>query len=141
MNATRDLIREEIIAKDSSLSSENIDAIVESLLPKANRYPAMASAISFIVYLRFQIEITGMRTFRGQGGGLSAPGFGTYWGDVYTDDLSRLYQDTVSFEFQVVAAYISILCFDKNSNYLGSFQGGGAGTIVAAVGGGTGSWS
>ena len=61
-------------------------------------------------------------------------------GDVYTNDLERLYSDTVSFEFQATPVYTSLLFFDKHSNLLGHFQAGSV-SIVTGIGGGSGSWT
>ena len=89
-------------------------------------YPANGSVASFIFYLQFQVNITsqGGKTFNGKAGGISSPGGGALFGDVYTDDLDKLYSDTHSFEFQSLPVYLSILFFDKDSNLLGHFQSG-----------------
>jgi hypothetical protein len=66
-------------------------------------------------------------------------GGGVFFGDVYTDDLNRLYRDTVSFEFKNTAIYLSLIFFDRNSNHLGTFQCG-AFSSVSCVGVGLGTW-
>jgi hypothetical protein len=65
-----------------------------------------------IFYLKFQVNITGGESFNGNAGGLSTPGGGALFGDVYTDNLPNLYANTVSFEFQGTPVYLSILFFD-----------------------------
>jgi hypothetical protein len=46
----------------------------------------------------------------------------------------------VSFQFNTVPVYTNVNFFDANSNYLGSYHGGGVG-IVTGTGGGTGTFS
>jgi hypothetical protein len=82
----------------------------------------------------------GSMSFLGHAASLAAPGANGTWGDLYTDDLFRLYQDTVSFQFNTVPVYTNVNFFDANSNYLGSYHGGGVG-IVTGTGGGTGTFS
>lgn len=94
---------------------------------------------SLIFYLKFQVNITNGKTFDGHAGGASSPGGGALFGHVYTDDLDRLYRDTVSFEFQATPVYLSILYFDSHSKLLGHFQSGAV-SIVTGIGGGKGKW-
>jgi hypothetical protein len=86
---------------------------------------------------KLQVKVTGGETFTGNGGGISIP---PSPGDVYTDNIANLYANTVSFQFQATAVYLSILFFDGSSNLLGSFQGGAVSTVTA-TGGGKGHWS
>ena len=141
-------VSREIIAHDfmmsthSKLDEEKIEANVATLLNTTASYPANGSVASLIFYLKFQVQITsdGGETFNGNAGGVSSPGGGALFGDVYTDDLNRLYRDTVSFEFQGTPVYLSILFFDGDSNLLGHFQAGAVSTVLG-VGGGKGEWS
>ncbi len=93
-----------------------------------------------IFYLKFQVNVTGGESFNGNAGGISTPGGGALFGDVYTDNLPNLYANTVSFEFQGTNVYLSILFFDGNSNLLGNFQAGAVSTVTG-IGGGSGHWS
>jgi Rhodococcus equi virulence-associated protein len=86
------------------------------------------------------VNVTKGKSFNGNAGGVSSPGGGALFGDVYTDNIDNLYANTVSFEFQVTPVYLSILFFDGNSNLLGHFQSGAV-SIVTGIGGGTGHWS
>ncbi|MEO5928291.1 MAG: VapA/VapB family virulence-associated protein [Candidatus Kapaibacterium sp.] len=123
------------------LDSETINNVVTSLKTTAQAYPANGSVASFIFYLKFQVSVkNGGKTFNGDAGGLTTPGGGALFGDVYTDDINRLYKDTTAFEFQGTPVYLSILFFDKNSNLLGHFQAGAISTVIG-VGGGSGKWS
>lgn len=141
-------VSKEIIAHDfrvavhGKLDQAKIDAAVQSLTATTTSYPASGSVLSLVFYLNFMVNITseGGKTFDGNAGGVSSPGGGALFGDVYTDDLNRLYNSTVSFEFQGTPVYLSILFFDGDSNLLGHFQSGAVST-VAGVGGGRGSWS
>lgn len=125
---------------NGKLDKQKIDAAVASLKSTTTSYPAKGSVASFIFYLQFQVTVTGGKTFNGKAGGVSSPGGGALFGDVYTDDINKLYRDTVSFEFQSTPVYLSILFFDGHSNLLGHFQSGAVST-VAGIGGGSGSWS
>lgn len=122
------------------LPQAQIDSITSSLRATTNRYPATGSIASLIFYLQIQVSIKGGETFNGKAGGVSTPGGGALFGDVYTDDLSKLYANTVSFEFQSTPVYFSVLFFDSSSNLLGHFQAGAV-SIVAGIGGGKGHWS
>jgi hypothetical protein len=127
-------------AMKGKLADEHVEAAVSALLSTTSRYPATGSVASLIFYLKFQVNITGGKSFNGNAGGASTPGGGALFGDVYTDDLARLYSDTVSFEFQGTPVYLSLLFFDKNSKLLGHFQAGAVSTVTG-IGGGSGKWS
>lgn len=129
-----------LVAMHGKLEQEKIDAAVTSLKATTAKYAATGSVASLIFYLKFQVSIKGGKTFDGNAGGASSPGGGALFGDVYTDDLDRLYRDTVSFEFNATPVYLSILFFDGNSNLLGHFQSGAISTVLG-IGGGKGEWS
>lgn len=142
-------LNKDIIAHDlktalhGKLEPAKLDAAVTQLTATNTAYSANGSVASMVFYLQFQVQmsINGvMYTFNGKGGGLSSPGGGALFGDVYTDNVQALIDNTVSFEFNCAFAYTSILFFDKNSNLLGSFQSGSVST-VAGVGGGSGEWT
>jgi hypothetical protein len=145
--ATTHPVSKEIVAHDFEISVHGkldqavIDATVKSLLTETSRYPANGSIASLIFYVKVQVNITsqGGKSFNGNAGGVGSPGGGALFGDVYTDDLNRLYRDTKSFEVNSTPVYLSVLFFDGNSNLLGHFQSGAVST-VAGVFGGTGSW-
>lgn len=122
------------------LEQSKIDAAVETIKSTATAYSAHGSVASLIFYQKWQVVIDGGKTFDGHAGGLSSPGGGALFGTVYTDDINRLYRDTVSFAFESASAYTSVQFFDGNSNLLGHLQAGGLST-VAGIGGGSGKWS
>lgn len=144
--STQNTVSKEIIAHDfanathGKLDQTQIDATTQALTTTTNSYPANGSVASMIFYLKFQVAVKGGKTFNGNAGGVSSPGGGALFGDVYTDDINKLYSDTHSFEFQGTPVYLSILFFDKSSNLLGHFQAGAVSTVIG-IGGGTGSWS
>jgi len=132
------IIAQEFAARaKGKLEPEKIDSITRSLVAQTTAYPATGSVASMIFYLKFQVNVTGGESFNGNAGGISTPGGGALFGDVYTDNLPNLYANTVSFEFQGTNVYLSILFFDGNSNLLGHFQAGAVSTVTG-IGGGSG---
>lgn len=108
----------------------------------SQKYPANASIASLVAFMRVQVNIkNGGKTFTGDLFGLSTPGGGALFGDVYTDDVDRLYNNTHRFLCETTPFYLSIQFFDKENTLLGHFQSGGVSTVVGLGGGGTGSWS
>lgn len=82
---------------------------------------------------------TPVHKFSGDGGGMFSTGAGAFAGDIYTDDLNKLYRDTVSFQVNSTVVYLSVLFYDKNSHLLGHLQSGAC-SISIGIGGGKGSW-
>jgi hypothetical protein len=123
-----------------ALQPAAIDSAVESLVATTTSYPAKGSVASMVFYLQFQVAVTGGKTFNGKAGGISSPGGGALFGDIYTDDINRLYSSTVSFQFNATPVYTNLNFFDAQHNFLGSFQSGSVSTVLG-TGGGTGSWS
>lgn len=137
---TAAVAKEFTASMQGKLSDEQIAAASKVIQTTTTGYPATGNVASLVFYLQFQVDITGGKEFNGKGGGISTPGGGALFGTVYTDDLNRLYSDTVSFQFTAVAfVYLSIIFFDGNSNALGTFQAGGVST-VNGTGGGSGKW-
>lgn len=129
-----------MVATHGKLEQEKIDAATAAIKATTSKYGASGSVASMVFYLKFQVNVNGGKSFNGNAGGLSSPGGGALFGDVYTDDINRLYRDTVSFEFNATPVYLSILFFDGNSNLLGHFQSGAISTVLG-IGGGKGEWS
>ncbi|REF28550.1 virulence-associated protein [Xenorhabdus cabanillasii] len=127
---------------EGKLEPSVIDDAVEKLFFWENKkYPAIGIVESFIFYIRFDIIInTDKKHFQGNAGGLTTPGIGSVFGNVHTDDLVKLYSDTVSFAFHATAITFNVLFFNSYSQTLGYFSGGAI-SIVSGIGGGTGSWS
>jgi len=102
-------------------------------------YGATGSVASMILYQDFGLSVFNGKTFQGNAGGIAAPGNGALYGDVYTSDINRLYNDTDSFAFTATPLYTAIFFYDKQHSLLGYFQ---AGTVaaIAGTGGGRGKW-
>ena len=143
---THNPVSKQILAHDfvtsahGKLDQDTIGAAVKALTADTSTYPANGSVVSMIFYLKFQVNVSGGKSFNGNAGGISTPGAGALFGDVYTDDINALYANTVSFQFTATPVYLSLLFFDNNSNLLGHFQCGAV-SIVTGVGGGSGHWS
>jgi Rhodococcus equi virulence-associated protein len=129
-----------MVAAHGKMEPEQITATMSAIANHSGKFSATGNVISAIFYLEFRVFVSGGKNFFGRGGGLSFPGAGQLLGDVYTDDLDRLYRDTVSFQFNATPVYLSILFFDNQTNLLGHYQAGAV-SIVTGIGGGTGSWS
>ena len=130
---------------------QNLQAIADAnhrklaALATAPGYSADGSVASFVFYSKWTCNITSGpangKRFSGQAGGIGLPGGGAIFGTVYSDDVMRLVSSTHSFQWTAAAfTYTSLIFFDSDSNFLGSFQAGGLST-VNGTGGGTGSWS
>ena len=91
-------------------------------------------------YSRIWVEIYDGKKFGGNAGGLGSLGGGALMGDVYMDDLDKLYKNTVSFEYNATPVYTNVNFFDSDSNLLGHFQAGAV-SVCSGIGDGTGSWS
>jgi hypothetical protein len=123
------------------LDQEKIDAAVATLRATRTSYPATGTVVGLIFYYRITVDITGTQhQFVGNAGGVGGLGGGGFWGDVYTDDIERLYRDTVSFQFNATPVYFNVNFFDGSSNLLGNLQAGGL-AVLLGTGGGSGGWS
>src|SRR5690606_12336766 len=143
-------------ATEGALDPELVEAASERLRTLTTAHSAQGSVASMIFYLQVAVDIEGGKRLRGHAGGISTPGGGGARGDVYTDDLDRiyssthslrftahlvrLYSSTKSFQFNASPVYFNVNFFDKSSHLLGHFQAGAFSTALG-TGGGTGSWS
>jgi hypothetical protein len=124
---------------EGHLEQPKINAIVTGLeTPTSSVYPANATFISLVFYINVVCNINGGKSFIGHAGGIGLPTGGSGLGNVFTNDLDRLYQRTDGFSFESAAGYFGIQFYDAQHNLLGHYDGGAIG--VAAVGGGQGSW-
>ena len=122
------------------VEDEKIEAAATKLATTATAYSAHGSVASLIFYLKVQVVVDNGKTFDGNAWGVSFPGGGALFGDVYTDDINALYSNTVSFAITATPVYTAVYFFDSHSNLLGHFQAGSVST-VGGSGGGKGSWS
>lgn len=124
------------------LEDEKLDQVVQEIKCTENKYHTQGSLINWVVYFRVTVGayFDVKKQFTGNGGGLGFPGTQALIGDLYTNDLERLYRDTDSFEVNVTPVYTSVLFFDKSSRLLGHYQAGAVSTPTGGIGGGKGSW-
>lgn len=109
----------------------------------AQAYSASGSLASLVFYVRATCRINDGKSFSGSAWGVSFPGGGALFGDVYLEDgvsLEVLYQDTVSFKFIATPVYTTFLFYNSAGNLLGHFQAGSVST-VSGTGAGEGRWS
>lgn len=140
-NVSNEIIAHDFhVAAEGKMDNQAISSVKKGIVAATSSYGANGSVASMIFYLKFQVSVKGGKTFNGNAGGISSPGGGALFGDVYTDDINRLYANTVSFQFNCTPVYTSLLFFDKHSNLLGHFQSGSVSTVLG-TGGGSGSWS
>jgi hypothetical protein len=108
-------------------------------------YGASGSVWSMVFYMGCQCTVTGGKTFNGSVWGVSFPGGGALFGDVYLNcptcsTLDQLYSQTTNFVLTATSVYTAFYFYDKDGNYLGSFQAGSVSTVNGG-GAGSGSWS
>jgi len=122
------------------IADQEVEACLKSIRSATNKYPAGGAVICAIFYWRIWLQVHGSKNFYGNAGGIGGFGGGSTNGDIYTDDINRLLVETTSFEFNCLPVYLNVNFFNKSSQFLGHYQGGGVG-ICGGIGGGTGSWS
>ncbi|AHC35585.1 MULTISPECIES: VapA/VapB family virulence-associated protein [Pseudomonas] len=125
--------------KNAYTDKKLLDEAVEGIKSTTAKYPAQGTIASFLFYQMITVDITNGKKFNGKSGGIAFPGGGGSWGDVYTNDIDRLYRNTHSFQFITTPVYFTVNFFDGSSNFLGTFQAGALSTSTG-TGGGTGSW-
>ncbi len=124
----------------SSPTPQEIAAAIVSMTFMADRYPTKGTVASRVFYLHFQVQTEGGKMFNGRLPDISSPAGGTMEGDLYTNNIDRLYRDTVDFEFQSNSIYTSLLFFDYRGHLLGHFKGSPL-LSHGGIGVGTGKWS
>jgi hypothetical protein len=126
-------------AAKGRFEDNQIEQIAKDMSTFTNRYAAQCPIASAVFYVFANCIVEGGKSAEGHGGGLFTAGGGGSWGHLYTNDIDRLYRDTISFQVNATNVYINVNFFDANSNLLGNYHGGGIGTVVG-VGGGTVRW-
>ncbi|MEX2499847.1 MAG: VapA/VapB family virulence-associated protein [Wenzhouxiangellaceae bacterium] len=122
---------------------KSLEASTPEQLKAATSYGANGSLASLVFYVKAQCNINGGKTFDGSAWGVSFPGGGALFGDVYLADassLNDLYSRTSSFTFTATPVYTAFYFFDSKSTLLGHFQAGSVSTVTG-TGGGSGGWS
>ncbi len=121
------------------IADEEVDACTKSIKSATNKVPVNGSVLCVFFYWRIHLESSG-KNFTGNAGGIGSIGGASTNGDIYTDDIGRLFSETDAFQFNSAAVYLNVNFFTKDSQYLGSYHGGGVGTCFG-TGGGSGVWS
>ena len=122
---------------------EGIERITETELKAATASSANGSLASLIFYVKAQCNINGGKSFNGSAWGVSFPGGGALFGDVYlagASTLDDLYRRTTSFTFTATPVYTAFYFSDSGNTLLGHFQAGSVSTVIG-TGGGSGNWS
>jgi hypothetical protein len=120
-----------------------LEGITEEQLKAATSFSANGSLASLLFYVKATCQINGGKLFNGSAWGVSFPGGGALFGDVYLADgvaLSQLYDKTGSFKFYATPVYTAFYFYDSGDNLLGHFQAGSVSTVTGG-GGGAGGWS
>ena len=120
-----------------------LEKVTPEQLQAATAYGANGSLASLVFYVKAQCNINGGKSFNGSAWGVSFPGGGALFGDVYlagASSLSDLYARTTSFTFTATPVYTAFYFYDSKENLLGHFQAGSVSTVTG-TGGGSGSWS
>lgn len=130
---------------DTALNT-TLDSL-ESLSPQqqvaSSVHGAHGSLASLALYVKAQCVINGGKTFNGSAWGVSFPGGGALFGDVYLASgvsLSQLYSNTGSFKYYATPVYTAFYFYDSKDSLLGHFQAGSVSTVTGG-GGGAGGWS
>ena len=122
------------------MDNAKLQQAVDKIMSANTSYNANGFLRSIIFYVKVSVDFDdGFAGFKGSGGGAFSPGGGVMKGMIFTDDLTRLIDDTISFEVHTVAMYNAVLFFDGYSNLLGHFESGTLATAIG-IGGGKGSW-
>lgn len=106
-------------------------------------HSANGSIASVVVWMQCMCQVDGGQKFIGDSWGISFPGGGALFGDVYLNNgnsLDSLYANTKSFALTATPVYTAFYFYDGNGNLLGNFQAGSVSTVTG-TGGGSGSWS
>ena len=124
--------------------NKSVEQITEAKLKAATSVSANGSLASLVFYVKAQCNVNGGKSFNGSAWGVSFPGGGALFGDVYLSEASSslddLYKRTTSFTFTATPVYTAFYFWDSKNTLLGHFQAGSVSTVTG-TGGGSGSWS
>jgi len=115
-------------------------ADAEAAPAAASSYPGQGIIASLIFGFKVQVKLNKGKQISGWAGGAGLPGGGFGFGDLYTDDINKLYSQTEYFSFVSAVAYFTVIFYDGPGNTLGSFQSGGLSTVLG-TGRGSAKWS
>ena len=122
------------------MDDTKLQQAIDKIMSTNTSYNANGTLKSLIFHIDVTVDFDdGLASFKGSGGGAFTPGGGVMKGMIFTDDLTQLIDNTISFEAHTVALYNAVLFFDGYSNLLGHFESGTLATALG-IGGGKGSW-
>lgn len=101
------------------------EKVIELQSKSVNSCGAEGSLISEVIYLSAKCHIYGGRTFEGSAWGLTIPGGGSLFGEVYLTDgiiVDDLYQRTEGFMFTATPIYTAFFFLIKMARCLGIFR-------------------
>lgn len=125
--------------KDINNIIKRITNIGEYIKKTNNSYHATGSITSLLFYFELEVNCDG-DVFKGTAYGFGTPGAGALFGDIYTNDINKLYSETESFNFVATNVYTTIIFHSRNNEVLGTLQTGAVST-VDGTGGGKGTWN
>jgi len=120
-----------------------LDEAIASLKKCQSKYHATGTVLFALFYNRVTVDYENKKfnkKFTGNGGGVGSVGGGALVGDIYTDDLDKVFEKTERYQVTSTTGYAYVLFLDKNSKVLGSFQTASI-SLGGGVFGGTGDWS
>ena len=121
------------------IDDQEVEKTLKAIRNPAAAYSTGGSVLCAVFYWRIWLTLRGTN-FYGNAGGIGGLGGGSTNGDIYTDDINKLFRETVSFQFNSAFVYLNVNFFNAHSQLLGNYQGGGVG-ICGGTGGGSGYWS
>ncbi|PHM53411.1 VapA/VapB family virulence-associated protein [Xenorhabdus sp. KK7.4] len=113
------------------------DTFIDESKIKDNLYKAHLTIKGYLYY-EITLEIYGGKTFYGKGGGFGSPGIGDYDGglDVYSGDISNLYENGKIFSALITPVSAAVGLLDTSLNALAMLDSLGIGTISTSIMGG-----
>ncbi|HWQ42429.1 MAG TPA: VapA/VapB family virulence-associated protein [Desulfosporosinus sp.] len=122
---------------EGKIPSDQLDDMTASLEKMTQRYHYQIRVVGAVFYFHIWI-FDEKHEFNGNAGVSALVSAINGAGDIYTDDIDKLYGETVSFSFESAGPYFSVQFFNKEHKLLGHLQAGGLGN--PGIGGGTGKW-
>jgi Rhodococcus equi virulence-associated protein len=141
MNRETVIDRQTVLNNYAEFSNAKMDAALDIMPISLTKYPAYASFpwidFTYIFTVNFSDSQVG-KAFSADVFGMGGPLNGFAVGDVATDNLQRLVNKTVSYQFNGTSSNFKMNFFDENSNLLGTFKC--ENFLLLGVGGGIGVW-
>jgi len=143
MTATLQAVDRKTLAHDfgNLLKGRADDAFITShvkqiMAPAAlTAYPANGSVASLVFGLQISCQITNGKQFQDWIWGAALPGGGALFGDVYTNDIKKLYAATTQVIATFTPVYTAFYWLDASNTNLGYFQAGSISTVAGSAAG------